>query len=87
MGFSRQEYWSGLSCPPPGDLPDPGIKPMAPEAPELQADSLLLSHWGSLMYQQKSQINGVSTTPSTWDIILKMEQQLQYPDQCQAATV
>ena len=27
VGFSRQEYWSGLSCPPPGDLPDPGIKP------------------------------------------------------------
>ena len=27
MGFSRQEYWSGLSFPPPGDLPDPGIKP------------------------------------------------------------
>ena len=28
-GFSRQEYWSGLSFPPPGDLPDPGIKPMS----------------------------------------------------------
>ena len=28
MGFSRQEYWSGLPCPPPGDLLDPGIKPM-----------------------------------------------------------
>ena len=27
MGFSRQEYWSGLPCPPPGDLSDPGIKP------------------------------------------------------------
>ena len=27
MGFSRQEYWSGLSCPPPGGLSDPGIKP------------------------------------------------------------
>ena len=27
MGFFRQAYWSGLSCPPPGDLPDPGIKP------------------------------------------------------------
>ena len=27
MRFSRQEYWSGVSCPPPGDLPDPGIKP------------------------------------------------------------
>ena len=29
MGFSRQEYWSGLSFPPPGDLPDPGIEPMS----------------------------------------------------------
>ena len=27
MGFSRQEHWSGLPCPPPGDLPDPGIEP------------------------------------------------------------
>ena len=27
MGFSRQEYWNGLPFPPPGDLPDPGIKP------------------------------------------------------------
>ena len=30
MGFSRQEYWSGLPCPPPGDLPDPEIKPVSP---------------------------------------------------------
>ena len=37
MGFSRQEYWSGLPFPPPGDLPNPGIKP---ESPALQADSL-----------------------------------------------
>ena len=34
--FSRQEYWSGLPCPPPGDLPNPGIEP---RAPALQADS------------------------------------------------
>ena len=27
VGFSRPEYWSGLPCPPPGDLPDPGIEP------------------------------------------------------------
>ena len=40
----RQENWSGLPCPPPGDLPHLGIKP---ESPELQADSLLLSHRGS----------------------------------------
>ena len=37
MGFSRQEYWSGLPFAPPGDLPNPGIKPMSPA---LQADSL-----------------------------------------------
>ena len=30
MGFSRQEYWSGLPFPSPGDLPDPGIKPLSP---------------------------------------------------------
>ena len=30
MGFSRQEYWSGLPFPSPGDLPDPGIEPMSP---------------------------------------------------------
>ena len=44
MGLSRQEYWSGLPCPPSGDLPDPGIKP---RSPALQADSLPLSHQGS----------------------------------------
>ena len=35
MGFSRQEYWSGLPCPPPGDLPDPGIEPSSLKSPEL----------------------------------------------------
>ena len=38
MGFSRQEYWSGLPFPSPGDLPETGIEP---GSPELQADSLL----------------------------------------------
>ena len=37
MGFSRQEYWGGLPCPPPGDLPNSGIKP---RSPALQVDSL-----------------------------------------------
>ena len=37
MGFSKQVYWSGLAFPPPGDLPDPRIKP---ESPALQVDSL-----------------------------------------------
>ena len=47
MRFSRQEYWSGLPRPSPGDLPDPGVKPTSPEAPTLQADSLRLIHQGS----------------------------------------
>ena len=38
MGFSRQEYWSGLPFPSPGDLPYPGIEP---RSPALQSDSLL----------------------------------------------
>ena len=37
MGFSRQEYWSGLPFPSPGDLPNPGIEP---RSPEFQADAL-----------------------------------------------
>ena len=35
MEFSRQEYWSGLPWPPPGDLPDPGIKPVSLMSPAL----------------------------------------------------
>ena len=40
MGFSRQEYWSGLPFPPPGDLSDPEIKPMSLASPAMQADSV-----------------------------------------------
>ena len=43
MGFSRQEYWSGLSWPPSGDLPDPGMKPASPA---LQMDSLPPNYGG-----------------------------------------
>ena len=35
MGFSRQEYWSGLPFPPSEDLPDPGTEPVSPVAPAL----------------------------------------------------
>ena len=50
MGFFRQEYWSGLPCPPSGHLPSSGIEPESPEAPALEVDSLPLSHWGSPTY-------------------------------------
>ena len=63
-GFSRQEYWSGLPCLPPGDLLDPGIEPVAPE---LQADSLPLSHRGSPEKNIKYVINNFYV-----DCILKL---------------
>ena len=52
LGFSRQEYWSGLPCPPPTDLPSSGIEP---RSPALQANSLLSEPSG------KSKNTGVST--------------------------
>ena len=47
MGFSRQEYWSGLPVPSPGDLPDPGIET---RSPTLQADSLTSEPPGKPVY-------------------------------------
>ena len=54
MKFARQEYWSGLSFPSPGDLPDPGIKP---RSPALQADSLPSEPQGSPSNEWRSPIN------------------------------
>ena len=65
MGFSRQRYWSGLPCPPAGDLPDPGIEPVSPESLALQADSLPLSHWGSQWVRLQVGISGKGTGRAT----------------------
>ena len=43
MGFSRQEYWSGLPCRPPGDLPHPGIKPVSLTFPALTGSFFITS--------------------------------------------
>ena len=49
VGFSRQEYWSGLLCPPPGDLPDPRIKPMSLASPALAGGFFTTrATWGAL---------------------------------------
>ena len=53
LGFPRQEYWSGLPFPSPGELPHPRIEPTSPASPALQVDSLPLSHQES---QHGSQI-------------------------------
>ena len=47
MGFPRQEYWSGLPFPPPGDLPNPGIEPVSLGSPALAGGVLTTSApWG-----------------------------------------
>jgi len=47
MEFSRQEYWSGLPFPTPGDLPNPGIEPASLGFPALASGFLPLCHLGS----------------------------------------
>ena len=54
-GFSWQQYWSGLPCPAPGDLPNPGIKPTSPAPPALQADALPQSHCVCVFSLKKSE--------------------------------
>ena len=75
MGFSRQEYWSGLPFPSPGDLPDPGIES---GSPALQADSLLdcamkeawlISQETGEMYLATDFSNGLPLLPSLWVLI------------------
>ena len=55
MGFFRQEYWSGLPFPSPGDPPDPGIKP---RSPTLEADALTdeLSGYRNVLMLRKSSL-------------------------------
>ena len=79
MGFSRQEHWSGLPFPSPGDLPNPGIEP---RSPALQADSLLtelqgkpgdinylITYFGPLLcpYRKENQPISMMVTLHVWD--------------------
>ena len=61
LGFSRQESWSGLPCPAPGDLPDPGIKPAL----------LYLLHWqaGSLALETSLHFTAIiKHLPQAWNL-------------------
>ena len=60
MGFFRLEYRSGLPLPPPGELPEPGIEPMSPVSPALQAEP----HWAireadSILYRDTSPVTSI----------------------------
>ena len=70
MGFSRQEYWSGLPFPSPGDLPNPGIKP---RSPALQADALPSEPPGKPHMTQVNHQNMSSSWPG-WAHDLKLSQ-------------
>ena len=70
MGFSRQEHFTGLPRPPPGDLPDPGI---GPGSPALQVDSLLSEPPGKCV-SLMSVINKATTYMHLlWHTVLYME--------------
>ena len=76
MGFSRQEYWSGLPCPPPGDLPDPGMEPKSLSSLALAGGSSttweplrkhgLLSHWRFRRQSHNSAFRKDQKKPVLW---------------------
>ena len=72
MGFSRQEWWSGLPCPPPGDLPNPGIEP---RSPALQVDSLPIELPGKpLIIARKMQIKArINYCPSSFQVVPEVQ--------------
>ena len=67
MGFSRQEYWSGLPFPSPGDLPDPGIEP---GSPALQADALTSDPPGKALSLVKPPTNMLCVCLSSYKKVL-----------------
>ena len=71
MEFSRQEYWSGLPFPPPGDLPDPGIKL---RSPALQEDSLLSEPPGKPIIVERlciyACVHSLDSHHTPWEIVL-----------------
>ena len=60
MGFSKQEYWNGLSFPLPRDLPDPGMEPVSLASPALQMDCLSTEPPGSFKWR----VSNVSSASS-----------------------
>ena len=71
MGFSRQEYWSELPFPSPGDLPDPGIEP---GSPALEADALTSEPPEKPHIIEPMSISGFEKVPWTYKMILSLEE-------------
>ena len=58
MGFPRQDYWSGLLFPSPGDLPDPGVEPASLVSPEL-ADGFFITSCTPEAYEECGRVTNV----------------------------
>ena len=75
LGFSRQKYWSGLPCPPPGDLPNPGIELVSSLSPALQKNSFPLAPPGkfteSIAHFKCLDLTGNPWSYTMWLILLK----------------
>ena len=84
MEFFRQEYCSGLPCPPPGDLPEPGIQPASPMSPSLQADSLPADPFVPFSSVQFSSVT--QSCPTLWDLMNHSTQGLPLHHQLQEFT-
>ena len=80
VGFSRQEYWSGLPYPPPGDLSHPGIEPTLPLTPAVQADSLATELPGQPLLMHTQLLFSISFAPflsstrpyNVWSLLLHL---------------
>ena len=83
MGFSRQEHWSGLLCPPPGDLPDPGVRPGSPVASAL-AGRLFKTEPVSSKESEAQRNNGIGHLSQESEAGFKFRQliRLQSPYSC-----
>ena len=77
MGFSKQEHWSGLPCPPPGDLPDPGIEPMSLTSPALAGRFFTTrATWEALAKDICQQIVTWKDVPTSYVIVLLAQSSL-----------
>ena len=82
-GFSRQEYWKGLPCPPPGKLPDPGVEPGSPAFPadsspvELSGERYL-SQVLKIALQWTVWLDGIPNSGNTWPWETEMWQEWLY---------
>ena len=69
IAFCRQEYWSGFPCPPPGDLPDPWIKPMSVMSPALAGGFFTTSvTWEALTQSESESLSRVQLSATPWTI-------------------